>query len=296
MPSNKKVRAEVGTDAGYVPIEKFLDALVAAEPRPDALAKREPKKAYAERLSNRIAVLVANQLRATGQFKGEILPGRDGRGREKPVPSGSFNKPKKTDVNYSTLSGLELLVSIKTLGFRDVHTDKDTGQRRLGRYTKNMVRNDHELRAEAMDFDERYPFAVLVALFFIPRDACEDGASDKSSFAHAVMTFRARAGRKRPDEPAQMFELFYIGLYEHEDEHRGRVLFFDVMDPPKKRGVPSTLIGLDEVIKRIVAVYGLRNRLYIPWDEDVNAARVPELSSPPEETGGESVEDLSDEE
>jgi len=31
------------------------------------------------------------------------------------VPSGAFNKAKKTDVNFSTLSGLELLVSIKTL-------------------------------------------------------------------------------------------------------------------------------------------------------------------------------------
>lgn len=266
-----------------VRIETFGEALDASEPRPDPYANREPKKAYSERLSNRIAVLVANRLRSTEQFKGEILPSPSGGGREKPIPAGSFNKPKKTDVNFSTLSGLELLVSIKTLGFRDVVSNKGTGERTLGRYTKNMVRNDHELRAEAMDFHERYPYAVLAALFFIPRDACEDGELDKSSFAHAVMTFRARAGRQRPDEPAQMFELFYIGLYDWQGEHRGRVEFFDVMDAPPKRGIPSRLVGLDEVVRRIVAMYGLRNRLYIPWEEDARRSGMPELSTPPDE-------------
>ena len=281
MPAKRKA-----PDTGYVPILTFLDVLAASDPRPDPFEGREPKKAYSEKLSNRIAVLIANKLRATEQFKGDILPAQDGSGREKPVPSGSFNKPKKTDVNYSTLSGLELLVSIKTLGFRDVVTIKKTGEKRIARYTKNMVRNDHELRAEAMDFHERYPFAVLVALFFIPRDACFDGESDKSSFAHAVMTFRARAGRNRPDEPAQMFELFYIGVYDWEGEHRGRVQFFDVMEAPKKNGVPSKLVELDDVIKRIVAVYGLRNRLYIPWEDETESA--PELSAPPEEEAGKS--------
>jgi hypothetical protein len=145
-----------------------------------------------------------------------------------------------------------------------------------------MVRNDHELRAEAMDFHERYPFAVLVALFFIPRDACDDAQADKSSFAHAVMTFRARAGRNRADEPAQMFELFYIGLYDWQGEHRGRVQFFDVMEAPKKSGLPSKLVELDDVIRRIVSVYGLRNRRYIPWEEDVTG-QGPELSPPPED-------------
>jgi hypothetical protein len=284
MGSKKSAQRGVSRTPGEVDarsVEVFLDVLVACEPRPEPLAPREPKKAYSERLSNKIAVLIANKLRATGQFKGEILPSAAGRGREKPVPSGAFNKPKKTDVNFSTLSGLELLVSIKTLGFRDV---LKTGQ--LGRYTKNMVRNDHELRAEAMEFHERYPYAVLAALFFIPRDACDDGENDKSSFAHAVMTFRARAGRDRPDEPAQMFELFYIGLYDWEEgPNRGRLEFFDVMDAPRRRGSPSKLVSLEQVIKRIVAVYGLRNRRYIPFEEDEAGGDggVPQLSPAPEE-------------
>src|SRR5688572_3146433 len=95
------------TSADGTSIETFLDALTASGPRPDPYGDRKPKKTYSERLSNKIAVLIANRLRATKQFRGEILPAADGRGRETPVASGSFNKPKKTDVNYSTLSGLE---------------------------------------------------------------------------------------------------------------------------------------------------------------------------------------------
>ena len=261
------------------PVDSFGDVLDQTGPRPDDLASREPKKKYSEVFSNKIAVLIANRLRETRNFKGDILPLPSGQGRETAIPSGAFNKAKKTDVNYSTLSGLELLVSIKTLGFRDVQRRSGTKPPRIGRYTKNMVRNDHELRAEAMEFHERYPFAVLAALFFIPRDSCDDGASsDKSSFAHAVMTFRARAGRLRPDDPAQLFELFYIGLYDHSGPERGRVRFFDVMDPPRRHGVPWRLVDLDQVINRIVEVYGLRNRLYIPFEEDEEDA-VPRLAS-----------------
>jgi hypothetical protein len=270
----------------YEQVGSFKDVLDQSGTRPDSFADREPKKAYAERLSNKAAVLIANRLGATRSFEGEILPRPDGKGRESPVPSGAFNKAKKTDVNFSTLSGLELLVSIKTLSFRDTKRDPKTKAKLLGRYTKNMVRNDHELRAEAMEFHERYPFAVLVALMFMPLDCCLDagvGESDKSSFAHAVMTFRNRAGRKRPDESAQMFELFYIGLYEWEGEHAGTIRFFDVMDAPPRRGVPRILVDLDTVVNRIVATYGLRNRKYIPWEDEDLTAAAPKLSPSPEE-------------
>jgi len=270
-------------------VDSFPDVLDQTGPRPDDLASREPKKKYSEVFSNKIAVLIANRLRRTQNFKGDILPLPSGQGRETAIPSGAFNKAKKTDVNYSTLSGLELLVSIKTLGFRDVQRRSGGRASRIGRYTKNMVRNDHELRAEAMEFHERYPFAVLAALFFIPRDSCDDGATgDKSSFAHAVMTFRARAGRLRPDDPAQLFELFYIGLYDHSGPERGRVQFFDVMDPPRRHGVPRRLVDLDQVIKRIVEVYGLRNRLYIPFEEDEDdvAPRLANLAESDDDSDG----------
>jgi hypothetical protein len=275
----------------YPTVETFLDALDQAEPRPDdADDAGKLKKNYAERLSNKLAVLVANRMRATGEFPG-ILPNPDGSGRETGAASGAAKKLKKTDVRFSTFdTGLELLVSIKTYSFRDWRKDKKTGQVVLGRYTKNMVRNDHELRAEAMDHHERHPYAVLVALFFLPMRACDDAGSDKSSFAHAIMTFRQRAGRVQPTDPHQLFERFFVGLYELDEENRGAVWFFDVTDRPPRRGRPRRqdpakgearrgLLTLDEMIGEVVKTYGIRNRRYIEWaDDDLDAA--PELVAP----------------
>lgn len=95
--------------------------------------------------------------------------------------------------------GCEFL-DLKTYSFRDPRKDK-SGQVVLGRYTKNVVGNDHELRAEAMDHHERHPLAVLIGLFFLPLRACDDVGNDKSSFAHSIMTFRPRAGRALPADP-----------------------------------------------------------------------------------------------
>ena len=147
----------------YRAIPSFLDVLDQSEPRPsEDSGSRTDKKNYAERLSNNLAVLVADKLRKTKEFPG-ILPNPDGSGRESGAASAASKKLKKTDVRFSTFdTGLELLVSIKTYSFRDPRTDKKTGQVLLGRYSKNMVRNDHELRAEAMDHHERHPYACLL--------------------------------------------------------------------------------------------------------------------------------------
>jgi hypothetical protein len=141
-----------------------------------------------------------------------------------------------------------------------------------------MVRNDHELRAEAEDHHERFPYAVLVAVFFLPRDASEDASSrpnDVSSFGHAVRTLRGRAGRRSPDGPKAKFERVFIGLYTKED-----VGFFDVMDAPPRKGCPpwpgepsdpkrgSTLLTLDEMVEAICREYEARNRGYIEWADD----------------------------
>lgn len=288
-PRRRRVRE---ASPEYSTVSTFLEALDAAEPRPaDDSESRMEKKNYAERLSNKLAILVANKLRAADDSLDEILPHPDGSGRETGAASGASKKLKKTDVRFSTFdTGLELLVSIKTYSFQDPRKDKKTGHVVLGRYTKNMVRNDHELRAEAMDHHERHPYAVLVALFFLPMKACDDAGTDKSSFAHAVMTFRARAGRQEPSDPHQKFERFFVGLYEYEGDRRGEVWFFDIMDKPPRRGRPqridpptgevrSGLLTLDEMVREIVKAYGIRNRRFIEWaDEDPNQADL--LDSP----------------
>jgi len=289
-------RAKDGRGIGAVreagpSIISVLDALNRSEPRPPDDGEQKDKKNYAERLSNNLAVVIANALRQTGQFPG-VLPNADGTGRETTTASGAHKKPKKTDVRFSTFdTGLELLVSVKTLSFRDSSMKK--GQRVSGRYTKNMVRNDHELRAEATDLHERHPYAVLIGTLFLPFRACDDGESDKSSFAHAVITFRPRAGRSKPTDPNQLFERFFIGLYEIEGEHRGDVSFFDVTENPPRRGrpkriqssdsqAPRGLLSFDEMIGEVVKTYGIRNRRYIEWADEAEPT-VPLLESPPED-------------
>lgn len=294
--SSGRARRNASETNAVLTVQSMYGALDQSEPRPDdSDADGKAKKNYAERLSNKLAVLIANELRATGQFPG-ILPNADGSGRESSAASGASKKLKKTDVRFSTFdTGLEMLVSIKTYSFRDWKRDKN-GNVVLGRYTKNMVRNDHELRAEAMDHHERHPYAVLAALFFIPMRACDDALGDKSSFAHAIMTFRPRAGRVQPTDPHQLFERFFVGLYELEGDRRGELWFFDVMDRPPRRGRPVRqdppkgeprrgLLTMNEMIAELVKTYGIRNRRYIEWaDEDPNV--MPDLSEPPIDESG----------
>ena len=148
-------------------IETFADALDYAEPRPPADGDAGDKRTYGTRLSNALALLVADKLRA--DFPG-ILPTQDGKGTESRARVARGYK--KLDVNYSTLqTGLGLGVSIKTINYRDPTTQ---------RYTKNYSRNDNELRAEASDYHRRQPFSVLAALLFVPADAAEDAGKAKA--------------------------------------------------------------------------------------------------------------------
>jgi hypothetical protein len=283
-------RTNPGATGPILPIASFVEALRHAGSRPAAGADRDAKKNYSERLSNAIAVLLASKLRSTGQFP-LILPAADGTGRETRSMSGAGRKFKKTDVRYATAdTGLELLVSIKTLNFRDDSS---------GRYTKNMVRNDHELRAEAMDHHERFPFAVLVGVFFLPVDACDDGASDKSSFAHAVLTFRPRTGRAGSDDTAAKFERFFVGLYDAASPSDDRVGFFDVLDAPPRRGRPpwpneavdpakgGRLLSLEQMILQVVRDYGVRTRTYIRWADEAEESVSMQDTSVPASDGSE---------
>jgi hypothetical protein len=225
------------------------------------IRSRETKKNYAQELSTVLATKVANFLRP--RFEG-ILPDVDGHGQESRARTAKG--VKKLDVNYSTLDlGLGLGVSIKTINFPDEGT---------GRYTKNVTRVDNELRAEAQDYHERQPFAVMIALIFMPVDACADGKRENmSSFAHAVLTFRGRAGRRSPSDGVTLFERIFIGLYSHDGENRGKVDFFDVLDKPRKNALPRFLRSFSNVAAEITSTFDARNggkvRTTVEWDEDL---------------------------
>lgn len=203
------------------------------------LKERSEKKNYAQRLSNELAVLFADRLRKRYP-KARITPQKDGRDQE--FRMGGPLDAKKTDVAvWDDRAGLILGISIKTITSRDDKT---------GRYTKNAVRNDMELRDEADKMHRRQPYAFLVGVMFLPLDSTWDGVEDHSSFAHIVFTLRKRTGRDAPDALRyDLFEQVAVALFTDD----GHVGFFPVEQAPphNQPPAPSRLLTLDEFVDSI---------------------------------------------
>jgi hypothetical protein len=231
-------------------VGELTGPLAVAGRKPEPAAGAGPKKNYAERFSRALAQLVGDRVRAHFP-KARVTPWADGSGQEY-IVGGALDR-KKTDVGvWDDAAGLILGASIKTYSFRDWIPAKGV----VGRYSKNVKRNDMELRDEADVLHRRQPYAVLFALFFLPEDACWDGVTGHSSFAQAVFTLRKRAGRARPDSARyDLFERVFIGLY---DEH-GHVRFFDVLQAPPRNQPPRDTISLDELVAEMVQEVALRN-------------------------------------
>jgi hypothetical protein len=220
-------------------------------------AEQFQKKNFAQRLSDELALKIANGLRPA--FPG-ILPvaGSASTGSESKAIVGleslarSLKGVKRLDVNFSTLQlGLGLGVSIKTLNFRDPKSK---------RYTKNVTRIDNELRAEASDYHERQPHAVLVGLVFLPADSVNE--TPISSFGHAAQSYRFRTGRSSHTDSPALFERLYIALYEASDTATlGSVICFDVANSPPKTGLPKTehRLTLQLVLEQCVVAFYDRN-------------------------------------
>jgi hypothetical protein len=243
-------------------VRSIREALDKSAPRPADTGTAAEKKNYAERFSRHIATYVASALRRR-EFKG-ILPTKEGERHESRARTAKGLK--KLDVNYSTPQlGLALGVSIKSINFRDQKTK---------RYTKNYSRNDNELRAEATDYHQRQPYAVLVAIIFLPIDSCDDAGTGKgkeqgiSSFGACVRYFRPRAGRKTPRDDVDLFERVFIALYEPDGDNKGHTLFFDVMNKPPKNRRPrddELLLDFENVMNEIKRTYDLRNSPPFEW-------------------------------
>ncbi|MFF0815258.1 hypothetical protein ACFYVR_08905 [Rhodococcus sp. NPDC003318] len=269
--------------AGLVNRYPLRRALDRAGDKPDPRAERDAKKNYAQRLSNELAQTVADALRPAYP---DITPTATGAGQEAQIDVVKGRKRLDVKTIDPTL-GLVLCVSIKTYSFQDYSPKSG----RLGRWTKNIVRNDHELRGEAMVLHQRQPYSVLVAVLFTSYDACDDGdptkTSDtgKSSFAHHVMTLSKRSGRgKRPvhglpdkawvdlgaeDTRYDLFERVFIGLYESDGDDRGAVRFFDVEEPPPRNGRPTRAqtLSFEEFTDVVRGEVERRNRFAPTWSD-----------------------------
>lgn len=178
---------------------------------------------------------------------------------------------KKLDVNASTPEyGLALGLSIKTLNFPDSKKSK-SGKTTSGRYTKNLGRIANELRAEAMDYHVRQPFAVMVAIVFLPIESCDDGDRDASSFGRAVQTYRPYSGRAGFADNPQAFEQFFVALYSLDEHERcTTVEFFDVQDAPPRARRPrkGETRDFDSAIAKILAAFDARNEPPFEWAPD----------------------------
>ena len=214
--------------------------------------------------SNALARLVADRLRPT--FPG-VKPGPDGSGQESVARSAKGYK--KLDVNYSTPElGLGLGLSLKTVNSVDPKT---------GRYDHNYSRIDNELVTEATDYHKRQPYAVLVAVLFLPIGSCVTGAVRKqygiwvSDFARAVVYFRNRAARARHTDDPDRFERFFVALYDDRpgEPTFGDVRFFDVLDdvPNDREVTEGEGISTDSFIEEVVKTYDERNNPPVAWRE-----------------------------
>jgi hypothetical protein len=224
-------------------IEQLIEALFEQADRGD----RAAKKNFAERLSRLLAQLFAGEM--SSMFpNARVTPRADGTAQEYRI--GGDIDAKKTDVAvWDDRAGLVVGVSIKTITARDPKTQ---------RYTKNVLRNDMELRDEADKLHRRQPYAFLVAVVFLPLDSTWDGrgATAHSSFAHAVFSFRKRTARTSPDALRyDLFERVFVGLLDH-----GQIVgFHDVIDAPPRNQPPGSLLSIDELVARIVAGAKLRH-------------------------------------
>jgi len=167
-------------------------------------------------------------------------------------PSRAVRGLKRVDVNYSTPeAGLGLALSFKSVHFGE----RDSGS---VRFTHNMKRNDEELRVEATAHHLRQPYAVMVAVVFLPLESCADMA--KSSFASWVEYLWPLKGRTEPEDPPDRFELVFIGVYARDGSRLG---FYEVGGdvPCPRKGRPRRLLELGEFLQRIVETYDRRNGL-----------------------------------
>ena len=114
---------------------------------------------------------------------------------------------KKVDVTWATEeSGLLLGISVKTISFRD---------RATRNFQKNLTNRRGDMLIEAVTLHRRFPYAVLMGLLFLDKDARTDGTSKRrSTFDNAFPRLRLFTGRSDPAGRDEQFERLYLLLVD----------------------------------------------------------------------------------
>jgi hypothetical protein len=216
----------------------FLRAIGEAGVRPPDTAQQHLKKNYAEKLSNTVALAIAERLRELG------LPGcapdpKTG-GRERQFAGGIG--AKKVDVSFATESdGLILAVSIKSICFPDAKTKN---------FQKNLTNRRGDLLAEATTLHQRFPYAVVGGLFLLDRRAAADATDRRvSTFETAHEFFKTFDGRGTQTNAVERFEVLGIALF---DPNPPAVIYFDA-------GKGGDEKSLDAFLERLLVRIAERN-------------------------------------
>lgn len=226
-------------------IDDLLQAALRGLPtKPEDSAKQSDKKRYSERISEVVALAIADELRKRGLEEARpASPGElGGSGAERRMAGGLG--AKKVDITWATEeAGLLLAISIKSINFKDGKT---------GNYQKNLVNRRGDMLMEAVTLHRRFPYAVLAAFFFLDNGAETDNTGRrKSTFNNAHARLKLFTGRDDPAGRDEQFERFYL-LLLNADPAATTIRAYEV-------GKPDTVIPLDVILKELLAMVAERN-------------------------------------
>lgn len=216
-------------------------------PKPPNDAQREAKKAYSELVSKVAAIAIAKELRGLGLMGARPTEAGldDKSGAERQMAGGIG--AKRVDVTWATEeSGLLIAYSIKTINFKDA---------RSRNYQKNLTNRRGDLLFECITLHRRFPYSVLVGIFFLDEEARrDDTAKRRNTFENASERLLLFTGRTDPAGRDEQFEHLYIALLRLQppDGQKPSCDFYRV-------GQLGTPLVLDQVLQECLLTLITRN-------------------------------------
>ena len=237
----------------------LLAALKTLPVKPDDSASQAQKRRYSELMSAAIAPALGQELRERGMKEarpsgpGELGPS----GAERRLAGGIG--AKKVDVTWATEeSGLLLGISVKTISFRDLGTRN---------FQKNLTNRRGDMLIEAVTLHRRFPYAVLMGMLFLDKEARNDGTGKRrSTFENVFPRLRLFTGRSDPSGRDEQLERFYVLLVD-ANPFTPSLECFHVNDP-------STALPLEDVFDKIVELVAERNFDLYEEDQAGNIRKV----------------------
>lgn len=227
-------------------------ALKSAGEKPADAAIAPEKKAYSEKISNVVALAIADELRARGlKTARPALPGElDSSGAERRMAGGIG--AKKVDVTWATEeAGLLVGISIKTINFRDKKTKN---------FQKNLTNRRGDMLFEAVTLHRRFPYAVLGGFFFLDAAAASDAtAKRRSTFLNAHARLRLFTGRDDPAGRDEQYERLFIVLLDATASPAKFEVFLV--------GEPNKPVPMEKALCELLEVAAIRNPDFYEYED-----------------------------